>query len=313
MNQSAFLFPGQGSQSVGMLAQVAAEYKVIEETFEEASEAAGLALWKLAQEGPESDLNRTENTQPSLLAAAVAMWRLWLELGGRKPDFVAGHSLGEYSALVVAGVLSFPEAVRCVAERGRLMQSAVSEGDGAMAAILGLDDSDVEDVCQQASSHGVVSAANYNSPGQVVISGSAVGVSRAVDLAKQAGARRAMVLAVSVPSHCELMREAARRLEAVLGEMTFHSARIPLVQNVSAEINTTAEVIRDGLIQQLYRPVRWADCIRTLVGHGVHAVAECGPGKVLTGLNRRIDRGLSSVALEPVELMRQTVLDWGER
>ncbi len=286
----AFVFPGQGSQSVGMLAELGENQVSVKETFAQASEVLGFDLWELVQKGPEAELNDTANTQPAMLAAGVAIWRLWQQRGGENPVVMAGHSLGEYTALVCAGAVDFEEAVALVRERGRYMQEAVPPGDGAMAAILGLDDEQVIAICERAAEGEVVAAVNFNSPGQVVVAGAAGAVSRAVDLAKEEGARRAVVLPVSVPSHCALMRDAARRLEERLKEVTIRSPEVPVVNNVDVMAERDPGAIRDALVRQLYSPVRWVETIRCLAEQGVDSLVECGPGKVLAGLNRRIDR-----------------------
>ncbi len=288
----AFVFPGQGSQSVGMLAELGENQASVKETFAQASEVVGFDLWELVQKGPEAELNDTANTQPAMLAAGVAIWRLWQQRGGENPVVMAGHSLGEYTALVCAGAVDFEEAVALVRERGRFMQEAVPPGDGAMAAILGLGDEQVIAICERAAEGEVVAAVNFNSPGQVVVAGAAGAVSRAVDLAKEEGAKRAIVLPVSVPSHCALMRDAARRLEERLKEVTIRSPEVPVVNNVDVMAERDPEAIRDALVRQLYSPVRWVETIRCLAERGVDSLVECGPGKVLAGLNRRIDRGM---------------------
>ncbi len=285
----AFLFPGQGSQAVGMLADLAAAFPQIRDTFAEASEVLGFDLWRLVQEGPEAELNQTVNTQPALLAAGVAVWRVWYGQTRVCPAWMAGHSLGEYTALVCAESLAFPDAVRLVAQRGRLMQTAVPEGKGAMAAILGLEDHVVVGICNQVrEADGLVAAANFNAPGQVVIAGEAAAVEKACEAAKAAGAKRAVRLAVSVPSHCELMRPAAEKMAQLLEETPIRTPRVAVVHNVDVGTHAAPEVIRALLAQQLYSPVRWSDTIRFLHDQGVHSFVEAGPGKVLTGLNRRI-------------------------
>lgn len=285
----AFLFPGQGSQAVGMLAELAQVSPKVQETFAEASEALGFDLWQLVQEGPEEALNQTINTQPALLAAGVAVWRVWCERTSVRPAWMAGHSLGEFAALVCAESLSFSDAVRLVAERGRLMQSAVPEGMGGMAAILGLEDHIVVRLCREvAAGDGVVTAANFNAPGQVVIAGEAEAVARVCEAAKAAGAKRAVVLPVSVPSHCPLMRPAAAEFAGFLEQVPLATPKIDVVHNVDVGMHSAPEVIRTLLVEQLYSPVRWSDTIRFLRDQGVENFVECGPGKVLTGLNRRI-------------------------
>lgn len=286
----AFIFPGQGSQSVGMLADLSTAFPAVRDTFQEASEALQLDLWALVQHGPERELNRTERTQPAMLAAGVAVWRCWRKRGGAAPDMLAGHSLGEYTALVCAGALDFTAATRLVADRGRFMQEAVSAGQGRMAAILGLDDDQVRLVCREAAQGDVVEAVNFNAPGQVVIAGCTAAVERAVTLAKAAGAKRALELPVSVPSHCALMRSAAARLAKRLEAVEIKTPVLPVLHNADVSPATLPETIRDRLVEQLHSPVRWVEIILRMAADGVDRVVECGPGKVLTGLNRRIDR-----------------------
>jgi [acyl-carrier-protein] S-malonyltransferase len=304
MAKLAFVFPGQGSQAVGMLADLAAAHPAVKATFDEASDALGSDLWALTQNGPDTELNRTENTQPALLAAGIAVFRAWQAAGGRTPDYLAGHSLGEYTALVAAGVIALGDGVRLVAERGRLMQEAVPAGEGAMAAILGLDDDVVRRCCAEASAAGVVAAVNFNAPGQVVIAGSTAAVNAAIEKLKAAGAKRALPLPVSVPSHCELMRPAAEKLRASLESVAFNAAVIPVVQNVAARIEPDAAAMRDALIRQLYSPVLWVQSVETLAGLGVGRALECGPGKVLCGLNKRIVKELECGSLENAESFR---------
>lgn len=291
------MFPGQGSQALGMLSDLADGHPAIGEAFAEAADALGQDLWDLAQNGPAEALDRTENTQPVLLTASVALWRAWRAAGGPEPVVAAGHSLGEYSALVATGVLELTDAVRLVRERGRLMQEAVPAGHGAMAAILGLDAADVERCCAEAAEGGVVAPANYNAPGQVVIAGDAAAVDRAVAACKAAGARRAMPLAVSVPSHCSLMQPAAERFSLLLEETSFAVPGFPVIQNLDAESGADAEGIRRRLLAQLSSPVRWTECVQAMAGRGASTLIECGPGKVLSGLIKRIDRGLEVAAI----------------
>ncbi|MGH8496082.1 MAG: ACP S-malonyltransferase [Gammaproteobacteria bacterium] len=293
----AFVFPGQGSQSVGMLAGLAEAEPLVTETFAEASDALHYDLWQLVQRGPEAALNATDKTQPAMLAASVAVWRVWQAAGGTMPDALAGHSLGEYSALVCAGTLDFGAAVRLVEYRGRLMQAAVPEGEGAMAAILGLDDGTVRAVCADAAGGEVVEAVNFNAPGQVVIAGHAAAVARAMDGALARGAKRAVRLPVSVPSHCSLMREAAQQLAACLDDATLRPPRIPVLHNVDAGEHVAPAEIRRALASQLHHPVLWTDSIRALAARGVDRIVECGPGKVLQGLVKRIDRSLAASAI----------------
>ena len=293
----AFVFPGQGSQSLGMLADLAAREAVVRETFAEASEGAGAELWTLSQEGPEEQLNRTEFTQPALLAAGVAVWRAWQQRGGARPALLAGHSLGEYSALVAAGALSLGDAARLVRLRGQLMQEAAPAGTGAMAAVLGAEDALVLEVCEQASGDDVVVPANFNSPGQVVIGGHAAAVDRALALLAERGVRKAVKLAVSVPSHTPLMRDAADRLGEAMQAITWHAPALPVVQNVDAAVHADVAAIRDALVRQLYLPVQWTGCVQALAARGATRIAECGPGKVLAGLAKRIDKSIDARAL----------------
>ena len=298
MSQSiAFVFPGQGSQSLGMLAELAAVHPQVQATFAEASEGAGVDLWALSQQGPEEQLNQTEFTQPALLAAGVAVWRAWQARGGAVPSLLAGHSLGEYAALVAAGAITLADGARLVRERGRLMQLAVPAGTGAMAAVLGTEDALVAEVCEAVSGEDVVVPANYNSPGQVVIGGSAAAVDRALAELAARGVRKAVKLAVSVPSHTPLMREAANRLSEVMAGMAWNEPAIPVVQNVDGEVHAGVQAIRDALVRQLYLPVRWTDCVQALAARGATHVVECGPGKVLTGLVKRIDKSLDARAI----------------
>lgn len=289
MTQTAFLFPGQGSQAVGMLSDLADE-TAVRQTFREAADTLGFDLWGLIQSGPEDELNRTDRTQPALLASSVALWRLWCERGGARPDWFAGHSLGEYSALVCAGALSLPDGVRLVETRGRFMQNAVPAGQGGMAAILGLDDDEVVRLCREAADNQVVEAVNFNAPGQVVIAGDSEAVDRAIEACKEAGAKRAMALPVSAPSHCELMKPAADELRGVLEELALDTPHIPIVNNVDVAVETEPGAIRDALVRQLYSPVRWSETVRRLLEEGVEHSYECGPGKVLAGLVKRVER-----------------------
>ncbi|MHB8472669.1 MAG: ACP S-malonyltransferase [Gammaproteobacteria bacterium] len=293
----ACVFPGQGSQSVGMLQALAAQYAVVEATFASASDVLGYDLWQLVQKGPEEELNQTTKTQPAMLAAGVAVWRVWRALGGPGPIVMAGHSLGEYTALVCADALAFEAAVALVAERGRLMQAAVPGGVGAMAAILGLDDDGVRAACAAAAQGEIVAAVNFNSPGQVVIAGHNAAVRRAMTLAKAAGAKRAVPLAVSVPSHCALMRDGAEQLAERLAAVLIDTPRIPVLHNADVATYTDAAAIRDALTRQLYQPVRWVETINALPARGVSTVLECGPGKVLTGLAKRIDPTLIALSI----------------
>lgn len=293
MSQSfAFVFPGQGSQQVGMLAELAAENPIIQNTFAEASAVLGYDLWELVKNGPEADLNQTDRTQPALLVAGVALWRLWLEKGGMKPAMMAGHSLGEYTALVCSGAIEFSDAVTLVRLRGEYMQQAVPAGAGAMAAILGLADDAILISCEAAQQGQVVSPVNYNCPGQVVIAGEKDAVERAIVACKEAGAKRAIPLPVSVPSHCSLMKPAADKLANALANITISMPEIPVIQNVSAAEPETVEQLASNLLAQLYSPVLWTDSVQAMVDQGIEVTIECGPGKVLSGLNKKIHKPL---------------------
>jgi [acyl-carrier-protein] S-malonyltransferase len=280
-----------------MLAELATQYPLILDTFKEASQALGYDLWALTQQGPEEQLNQTDKTQPAILTASIALWRVWLAEGGARPAYVAGHSLGEYSALVAAGSLSLGDAVKLVERRGQLMQEAVPAGQGGMAAILGLEDADVVSACAEAAQGDVVSAVNFNSPGQVVIAGSAAAVQRAIEACKARGAKRALPLPVSVPSHCELMRPAAERFAESVTSIDWQAPHIPLVQNVSAAVVSDLDTLKSDLLQQLYKPVRWVESIQALAANGATQLVECGPGKVLAGLNKRCAEGVMTYNL----------------
>lgn len=306
----AFVFPGQGSQSLGMLAELAAVHPLVRATFDEASAGAAVDLWALSQQGPEEQLNQTEFTQPALLAAGVATWRAWEAAGGPRPSLLAGHSLGEYAALVAAGAISLADGARLVRERGRLMQLAVPAGTGAMAAVLGAEDEQVAEACRDASGDGVVVPANYNSPGQVVIGGHAAAVDRAMAALSAKGVRKMVKLAVSVPSHTPLMREAADRLAGIMAAMAWREPAIPIVQNVDGGVHAGVDAIRDALARQLYLPVRWTDCVQSLAARGATRVAECGPGKVLAGLCKRIDKSLDARALGTPADFDAALVDW---
>jgi [acyl-carrier-protein] S-malonyltransferase len=305
--KSAFIFPGQGSQSVGMLSKAAESWPIIEKTFAEASDLLGYDLWQLCQEGPADDLNQTMVTQPALLTASVALWRQWFVSGGVSPDFVAGHSLGEYSALVAAESLNFFDAIRLVRLRGELMQTAVLAGTGKMAAIIGLEDAQVTAACEEAAGNDVVSAVNFNAPGQVVIAGSNAAVDRAIEACKSKGARKALPLPVSVPSHCALMKGAAEELAKALDDVDFNDAVIPVVQNVTAHSETVSEALKANLVKQLYSPVLWTDSVRTMAGQKVGVAVECGAGKVLAGLAKRIDRDLVVSSIEDPESLKKAL------
>ena len=310
MTRFAIAFPGQGSQSVGMLAELAELHPQVRDTFAEASEGAGVDLWTLSQGGPEEQLNRTEYTQPALLAAGVAVWRLWAAQGGAKPALLAGHSLGEYTALVAAGALSLKDGAHLVRIRGQLMQDAAPAGVGAMAAVLGADDALVEAVCMEASGAQVVVPANYNSPGQIVIGGDAAAVDRALALLAERGVRKAVKLAVSVPSHTPLMREAANRLAQTMAGLHWNLPVLPVVQNVDAQVHTSIDAIRDALVRQLYLPVQWTSCVQALSARGITRIGECGPGKVLTGLVKRIDKLLDARALGTPADFAAAIEEW---
>ncbi|KPP99046.1 ACP S-malonyltransferase [Marinobacter sp. HL-58] len=311
--KSAFIFPGQGSQSVGMLATAAESWPIIEKTFSEASDLLGYDLWHLCQHGPAEELNQTTVTQPALLTASIALWRQWFVAGGKAPDFLAGHSLGEYSALVAAESLNFFDAIKLVRLRGELMQTAVPAGEGRMAAILGLEDDDVTAACAEAANGDVVSAVNFNAPGQVVIAGSAAAVERAIEACKARGARKAMPLPVSVPSHCALMKGAAEELAAALDEVSFNDAVIPVVQNVTAAVAQDSDSLKSNLVKQLYSPVLWTDSVRKLVASDVGIAVECGAGKVLAGLAKRIDRDLSVYGIEDPDALAKASEAFGQK
>ncbi|MBQ0784745.1 MAG: ACP S-malonyltransferase [Amphritea sp.] len=296
----AFVFPGQGSQHLGMLAELAAEYSVIEETYAEASEVLGYDLWNLIQNGPEADLNQTDRTQPALLTSGVALWRLWQQKGGKQPAIMAGHSLGEYTALVCAGAIGFKDAVNLVKLRGEFMQQAVPAGTGAMAAILGLADDAIQAACDAAAGEEVVSPVNFNCPGQVVIAGNKAAVERAIAGCKEAGAKRAIPLPVSVPSHCVLMKPAAEQMAAVLKDIEVKMPEVTVIQNFTARAPASVDELIGNLLAQLYSPVLWTDSVQSMIEQGVEATAECGPGKVLSGLNKKIHRPLVVAAINDV-------------
>ena len=305
----AFVFPGQGSQKVGMLAAAYEQYEAVRDTFAEATEALGYDMWDLIQSGEQEALNLTETTQPVLLTSSVALWRAWLEQGGAKPARMAGHSLGEFSALVAAGSLAFADAVRLVRQRGQFMQTAVPVGEGAMAAIIGVDDALINEIC--ASVDGVVAAVNFNSPGQVVIAGHTAAVDDAIVKLKEAGAKRALPLPVSAPFHTELMKPAGERLEEALAEISIAVPEVPVVHNVHADTEADPEKIRALLVEQIHSPVQWTRCVQQMTGSGIERIVECGPGKVLSGLNRRIDKSLASFSLEAPESLADTLAELG--
>ncbi|HIF9338466.1 TPA: ACP S-malonyltransferase [Photobacterium damselae] len=300
MSKFAIVFPGQGSQAVGMLAELAEQFPIVQATFAEASEVLGYDLWALVQNGPAEDLNQTHRTQPALLTASVAIWRVWQEKGGEQPTVLAGHSLGEYSALVCAGVIDFKEAVKLVELRGQLMQEAVPAGVGAMSAIIGLDNDAIAKACADAAEDQVCSPVNFNSPGQVVIAGNKEAVDRANALCKEAGAKRALLLPVSVPSHCELMKPAADKLAVALENMTFNTPAISVINNADVATETDPAAIKLALVKQLYGPVRWTESVERMAAEGIEELLEMGPGKVLTGLTKRINRSLGGSAVNDI-------------
>ena len=304
----AFVFPGQGSQKIGMLADLASANPLVEQTFTEASDALGYDAWKLVQEGEQDDINLTERTQPILLASSVAIWRLWQEKGGPVPAQLAGHSLGEWSALVCSGVLEFADAIKIVRARGAFMQEAVPFGVGAMAAILGIPDQVILDACASARENDVVDAVNFNAPGQVVIAGSAAAVDRAIEICKQAGAKRAMTLPVSAPFHTSLMQPAAEQLAEMVNGTAFAEPQIPVLHNVHAQSETNPDAIKALMLEQIYRPVMWVDCIQGLKANGTEILIECGPGRVLNGLTKRIDRDLTSLSTDDVASLENALI-----
>ncbi|MCG9696974.1 ACP S-malonyltransferase [Shewanella sp. Isolate11] len=303
MEKIAYVFPGQGSQTVGMLADLAAEHAIVTQTFSEASQVLGYDLWQLVQDGPAETLNETDKTQPALLTASVAIWRAIEATGVAKPEVLAGHSLGEYSALVCAGVIDFTDAVKLVELRGQLMQQAVPAGTGAMFAIIGLDNDAIQQACDDSAQGAVVSPVNFNSPGQVVIAGEKEAVERAAAACKEAGAKMAVALPVSVPSHCQLMKPAADKLAEALAAISFSAPSIKVINNVDVAAPQTAQEIKDALVRQLYCPVRWSETVEAMAAEGVTQLVEVGPGKVLTGLAKRINRSLGAkVANDPASV-----------
>ncbi|MDV6315061.1 ACP S-malonyltransferase [Idiomarina sp. HP20-50] len=301
MTKTALLFPGQGSQSVGMLGELSNDFALIKETFSEASSVLGYDLWQLAQQGPEQQLNETQRTQPALLTASVALYRVAKDKGLNDATVMAGHSLGEYSALVCAGALEFADAVKLVALRGEFMQQAVAEGEGAMAAVIGLDDAEIEKICLEQAGDQVVTPVNYNSPGQVVIAGHVEAVARAAEALKEAGAKRVLPLPVSVPSHCALMQPAASQLAAALKSVKLKPAHTPVINNVDVAVADSEDAIKDALVRQLYRPVRWTETVEKIATMGIETAYEVGPGKVLTGLNKRITKSFGCTALNTLD------------
>lgn len=311
-NNLAFLFPGQGSQSVGMLADLAIQFPQIKATFSEASEVLDYDLWALVSTGPETDLNQTDRTQPAMLAAGIATWRVWQAQSDVMPAYFAGHSLGEYTALVAAGALDFSDAIELVADRGRYMQAAVPAGEGAMAAILGLEDEAVIALCAKSATQGIVEAVNFNSPGQVVIAGSRDAVNAAITLATEQGAKRALLLPVSVPSHCALMAPAAAQLTERLANIELTSPTTPVIHNVTAQTTSDITIIRELLAGQVQSPVQWVESVQYMVAQGVDTLIECGPGKVLAGLTKRIDKTLTALPIFDTASLEKAVLAIGE-
>lgn len=298
MSNLAFVFPGQGSQKIGMLAELAEQNPIIQKTFNEASEVLGYDMWQLIQQGAQEEINLTQRTQPILLTCSVAIWRLWNEKQGASPSQMAGHSLGEWSALVCSNVIDFADGLKIVEARGKFMQQAVPVGQGAMAAIIGLDDQAILEACTEANALGVVDAVNFNAPGQVVIAGSNVAVERAMEICKDAGAKRALPLPVSAPFHTSLMKPAADNLADMVNAVTFRSPEVPIMHNVHAQNEQDPQAIKALMLEQIYSPVKWVDCVKQLKQSGVSTLVECGPGKVLSGLAKRIDRELTAVATE---------------
>ncbi|MDM8565895.1 ACP S-malonyltransferase [Candidatus Halobeggiatoa sp. HSG11] len=303
----AFIFPGQGSQAIGMLSELSSNYPIVKQTFEEASEILDYDLWKLTQEGPKENLNQTDKTQPALLAAGISIWRVWQQQGGKNPELMAGHSFGEYTALVCAGALKFTDTVSLAESRGRFMQTAVPEGEGAMAAILGLADEAIIKACDEAAQDQVVTAVNFNAPGQVVIAGNTDAVKRAITQAKEAGAKKAILLAVSVPSHSSLMQPAADKMKERLTEVEIVSPTIPVIHNVDVIIKTEPDAIRAALVAQLHNPVRWVETINKIADAGVGLLFESGPDKVLTGLNKRINKNMTAKPIIDLKTLEQAL------
>ncbi len=300
MSHIAFVFPGQGSQKIGMLSELSQDHALIKQTFDEASDVLGYNMWELIQQGEQEQINLTERTQPILLASSVAIWRLWNEHNGTQPSQMAGHSLGEWSALVCSGVVDFADALKIVRARGQYMQQAVPVGEGAMAAIIGLEDQAILDACSNAQSLGVVDAVNFNAPGQVVIAGSNGAVEAAMDACKAAGAKRALPLPVSAPFHTSLMKPAADNLADLVNSVTFSAPQVPVVHNVHAQTESNPETIKALMLEQIYSPVKWVGCVNQLKSNGATTLIECGPGKVLSGLAKRIDRDLLSLSTDNV-------------
>ncbi len=306
MKKIGIIFPGQGSQTVGMLSDIASDYPIIQEVYHEASEALGYDLWRLVSEGPAEELDKTTHTQPALLASSYAIWKILFKKSKHKPALLAGHSLGEYSALVCAQAFSFADAIQVVAARGRFMQEAAPTGLGGLAAIVGLDENTVRTICEQAGEGAeIIAPANFNSQGQIVIAGHRAALERALALARQAGAKLAKLLPVSVPAHCALMKPAAERLAQLLETIDIQKPRLPVINNVDVALYSSPEAIRDGLVRQLYLPVRWLEVIHDFINRGITYLVECGPGKVLTGLNRRVGAELTLMHTSDLRSLRE--------
>lgn len=309
--KTVFMFPGQGSQSIGMMSALMSESDLAVQTFQQASEALGFDLRDIALNGPEEKINQTAITQPIVLTASLAMWRAWENASDIRPDFVCGHSLGEYTALIAAGVLNFEDTVKLVHLRGQLMQNAVPQGEGGMAALLGLSDDLAAEACNEAAQGQVVAPANFNSPGQIVISGATDALERAMVLAKEKGARRAAKLAVSVPCHCDLLQPAGEELANAMHKLSFNEPNIPIMQNVNAQVAESLDGLKENLLAHLYRPVLWSQSVSNLVAMGADTFIECGPGKVLAGLNKRIDKSVNTFAMSDLASMQAVIGELG--
>ena len=307
MTKTAFLFPGEGSQSVGMMSAMADSFSLVRETFEEASEVLGYDLWPVTTDGPETQLNKAEIKKPAMLVAGIATWRVWQQIGGTRPDFFAGHGLGEYTALVATGVMEFTDAVSIVAQQGHFMQQSAPPGGGAMASVWGLDDIVMREICSKVENGEIVSCANYNAPGQVVISGNHEAVEQAGELTLRAGAERVQLLPVSIPSHCLLMKPAAIKLQDLLRTVHFSDSSIPVIQNADVRVYLDAEQIREALARQLWQPVRWHETIMSLLESGVSRFIECGPGGVLSDINRVIAPDSAVFALTGKDIMEEAL------
>ncbi len=306
-NNLAFVFPGQGSQSIGMLQELATQQTAVQGVFADAEKVMHFDLWNLAQNGPVEQLDQTQYTQPAMLAAGIAVYRVWQDKHGEQPKLMAGHSLGEYAALVAAGALEFTDGIALVAERARLMQEAVPQGAGAMAAIVGLTDQQVAEICELAAEKDIVEPANFNSIGQVVIAGHTAAVERAVKLAEEKGARLAKLIPVSVSCHCSLLKDAAKQYADILANTRFKQPSIAVINNVDVEIHNHPDEIRNALMRQLYKPVRWVETIQRMAGEGIQTIIESGPGKVLTGLNKRIDRNIATLPVYDSQTLQQAL------